>query len=85
MREARWRLSATVVVYHAAGCHLCERALAQVRTLHDELGFELRVAADVHGAEVEAKLGPQLLEHVERALAEMTPLRVVDDELGRAG
>jgi glutaredoxin len=32
----------TVVVYHATGCHLCERALAQVRALHDELGFELR-------------------------------------------
>ena len=32
----------TVVVYHAAGCHLCERALEQVRGLRDELGFELR-------------------------------------------
>jgi glutaredoxin len=31
-----------VVVYHAAGCHLCERALEQVRALRDELGFELR-------------------------------------------
>jgi len=30
-----------VVVYHAAGCHLCERALAQVRALREELGFEL--------------------------------------------
>ena len=30
-----------VVVYHAAGCHLCERALAQVRRLREELGFEL--------------------------------------------
>jgi hypothetical protein len=30
-----------VVVYHAAGCHLCERALAQVRALRDELGFAL--------------------------------------------
>jgi glutaredoxin len=30
-----------VAVYHAAGCHLCERALAQVRALQDELGFEL--------------------------------------------
>jgi len=35
-------LSAQVVVYHAEGCHLCERALAQVRELRDELGFELR-------------------------------------------
>jgi glutaredoxin len=33
---------AEVVVYHAAGCHLCERALAQVRELWAELAFELR-------------------------------------------
>ena len=31
-----------VAVYHSAGCHLCERALTQVRALRDELGFELR-------------------------------------------
>ena len=31
-----------VVLYHAVGCHLCERALAQVRALKAELGFELR-------------------------------------------
>jgi len=31
-----------VVLYHAVGCHLCERALAQVRALKEELGFELR-------------------------------------------
>jgi glutaredoxin len=31
-----------VIVYHAEGCHLCERALDQVRALRDELGFELR-------------------------------------------
>ncbi len=31
-----------VVVYHAPGCHLCERALALVRELRGELGFELR-------------------------------------------
>ena len=30
-----------VTVFHAAGCHLCERALAQLRALRDELGFEL--------------------------------------------
>ena len=39
--------SQRVVVYHAEGCHLCERALAQVRALRDELGFELdEVAID---------------------------------------
>jgi glutaredoxin len=31
-----------VVVYHAAGCHLCERALDQVRALQRELDFDLR-------------------------------------------
>jgi glutaredoxin len=31
----------TVVVYHAQGCHLCERALEQLRALRDELGFPL--------------------------------------------
>jgi glutaredoxin len=31
----------SVTVYHATGCHLCERALAQLRALRDELGFAL--------------------------------------------
>jgi glutaredoxin len=31
-----------VTVFHAQGCHLCERALAQLRGLQDELGFDLR-------------------------------------------
>jgi glutaredoxin len=31
-----------VVVYHAEGCHLCERALTQLRSLRDELDFDLR-------------------------------------------
>ena len=34
-------------MYHAAGCHLCERALGQLRALQDELGLELdEVAID---------------------------------------
>jgi glutaredoxin len=31
-----------VAVFHSTGCHLCERALAQVRALREELEFELR-------------------------------------------
>jgi glutaredoxin len=31
-----------VVVYHAEGCHLCERALEQLRAFREELEFELR-------------------------------------------
>ena len=30
-----------VTVYHAAGCHLCERALELVGRVHEELPFEL--------------------------------------------
>ena len=28
-------------MYHAEGCHLCERLLTQVRSLQDELDFDL--------------------------------------------
>jgi glutaredoxin len=30
-----------VVLYHAAGCHLCERARGVVAALREELGFDL--------------------------------------------
>jgi glutaredoxin len=43
-----------VVVYHADGCHLCERALQQVRALREELGFELREVAIDGDPELEA-------------------------------
>ena len=33
--------SPVVTIYHAQGCHLCERALAQVRELRHELDFDL--------------------------------------------
>jgi glutaredoxin len=33
---------ATVTLYHAQGCHLCERARMQLEELRAELGFELR-------------------------------------------
>jgi glutaredoxin len=39
---------ASVIVYHATGCHLCERALQQVRDLRDELQFDLR-EVDISG------------------------------------
>jgi hypothetical protein len=44
-----------VVVFHAAGCHLCERALVQVRALHDELGFSLDEVAIDGDTELEAR------------------------------
>ena len=44
-----------VAVYHAEGCHLCERALAQVRALHEELGFALEEVEIDGDAELEAR------------------------------
>jgi len=44
-----------VVVYHGIGCHLCERALVQVRALHDELGFELEEVPIDGEPELEAR------------------------------
>jgi len=44
-----------VTVFHAQGCHLCERALAQVEALRAELGFELETV-DIGGdPELEAR------------------------------
>ena len=37
-----------VVVYHAAGCHLCERALEVVAEARAELGFTLELV-DIGG------------------------------------
>jgi glutaredoxin len=44
-----------VTIFHAAGCHLCERALRQVRALHEELGFALEEVAIDGDAELEAR------------------------------
>ena len=44
-----------VTVFHAAGCHLCERALRQVRALRDELGFELDEVTIDGSPELEAR------------------------------
>jgi hypothetical protein len=43
-----------VTVFHAADCHLCERALAQVRALRDELEFGLEEVAIDADPELEA-------------------------------
>jgi glutaredoxin len=47
--------SPRVVVYHGDGCHLCERALAQVRAFQDELGFELEEVTIDGSPELEAR------------------------------
>ena len=36
------------MIYHAAGCHLCERALTQLRDLRQELDFDL-TEVDISG------------------------------------
>ncbi|MEP7225668.1 MAG: glutaredoxin family protein [Actinomycetota bacterium] len=45
----------TVVLYGAAGCHLCDRARATVTELRDELGFELEEVAIDGDPELEAR------------------------------
>ena len=44
-----------VVLYAAEGCHLCERAKAQLAALRDELGFELVEIAIEGNAELESR------------------------------
>jgi glutaredoxin len=55
-----------VVVYHAQDCHLCERALEQVRAMREELAFDLR--------EVDITGDPAL----ERAYREWLPVVEID-------
>jgi glutaredoxin len=44
-----------IVVYHAAGCHLCERALEVVEQVRAERDFDLRMV-DIEGdPELEAR------------------------------
>jgi len=43
-------MTVKVVVFHAEGCHLCERALTQARELRQELDFELE-EVDIAGDE----------------------------------
>jgi hypothetical protein len=45
-------------------------------------GLERLVAADVDLAQHEAELGLQVPQSSDRGLAEVAPLRVVDDDLG---
>jgi glutaredoxin len=44
-----------VSVFHADGCHLCERALTKVRALREELEFELEEIAIDGSPELEAR------------------------------
>jgi glutaredoxin len=44
-----------VVLYKAEGCHLCERAKAQLAELRDELGFELVEIAIDRDPELESR------------------------------
>ena len=44
-----------VTVYYGVDCHLCERALGQVRALQEELAFELHEVAIDGMPELEAR------------------------------
>jgi glutaredoxin len=44
-----------VVLYGAAGCHLCERAQAVLRPLRNELGFDLEEVDVTGDSELEAR------------------------------
>jgi glutaredoxin len=44
-----------VTLYHAEGCHLCERAKGQLRELRAELGFELDEVDITGDADLEAR------------------------------
>jgi len=44
-----------VTVYYGVECHLCERALEQVRALREELDFELEEVAIDGEPELEAR------------------------------
>jgi glutaredoxin len=44
-----------VTLFKAAGCHLCERAEADLDELRDELGFELEKVTIDDDAELEAR------------------------------
>ena len=49
------RSSATVVLYKADGCHLCERAQEQLARLQQELGFDLEEVSIDGDAELETR------------------------------
>ena len=57
-----------VVLYHAPGCHLCERARATLDSLRTELGFEL--------SEVDISGDGEL----ERRYRELLPVVEIDGE-----
>jgi glutaredoxin len=55
-----------VAIFHAQGCHLCERALAQLRELQQELEFDLR-EIDIGG-----------VAHLEQTYREWIPVVEID-------
>jgi len=54
------------VLYHAEGCHLCERARTELAALREELGFDLR-EVDIGGDE-----------ELEAAYRELIPVVEID-------
>jgi glutaredoxin len=53
-------MSRRVTLYHAKGCHLCDRALEVVEAARDELGFTLELV-DIGGdVDLEARYRERL-------------------------
>ena len=61
-------MTRTVTLFHAQGCHLCERAREQLTELRAELGFELR-EVDIGGDQ-----------DLEAAYRELLPVVELDGE-----
>jgi glutaredoxin len=72
-----------VVVYHAEGCHLCERALEQVRQLRDELGYVLR-EVDITGDDTLEAVYREWIPVVEIGGRRVFTYYVHDDAMRRA-
>ena len=77
-----------VVVYHAPGCHLCERALATVRALREELGYDLCEVDISEDPELEARYRewlPVVEIDGERAFTYFVPPDALRRKLAQAG
>ncbi|RDI73469.1 Glutaredoxin-like protein [Gaiella occulta] len=74
-----------VVVYHAQGCHLCERAIEVVEEARAELGFDLELV-DIGGDGALERDYRELLPVVEidgrRAFTYFVPPGALRDRLG---
>ena len=80
-------MPAQVTLYSARGCHLCERAEATLRSLRDELGFDLDEVDITGETDLEARYRewlPVVEIDGERAFVYFVPEEAFRRRLGRA-